>query len=77
MPLRTAPRFLPQAIPAIVNGVPGALYGSWEAPQCGLGFTVTDGRIAELHLLWPTRPGSTRGGWAARRGNPRPDPVND
>ena len=49
--LRTAPRFLPHAIPVTVNGTPGALYGTWDQPLCVLGFTVAHGRIAELHLI--------------------------
>jgi len=49
--LRTAPRFLPYAIPATVNGTPGALYGTWDEPLCVLGFTVAHGKIAELHLV--------------------------
>ena len=49
--LRTAPMFLPKAIPAVVNGGPGALYGSWDEPLCVLGFTVSGGRIAEIHLI--------------------------
>jgi RNA polymerase sigma-70 factor (ECF subfamily) len=49
--LRTAPRFLPHAIPVTVNGLPGALFGTWEEPLCVLGFTVSHGRIAELHLV--------------------------
>jgi RNA polymerase sigma-70 factor (ECF subfamily) len=49
--LRTAPRFLPYAVPATVNGIPGALYGTWDEPLCVLGFTVAHGKIAELHLV--------------------------
>ena len=49
--LRTAPRFLPQAIPAIVNGTPGVLYGTWDQPLGVLGFTVAQGKIAELSLI--------------------------
>ncbi len=49
--LRTAPRFLPHAIPATVNGTPGALYGTWDQPLCVLGFTVAHGKIAEIHLV--------------------------
>jgi RNA polymerase sigma-70 factor (ECF subfamily) len=49
--LRTAPRFLPHAIPATVNGSPGALYGTWDQPLCVLGCTVTQGKIAEIHLI--------------------------
>jgi RNA polymerase sigma-70 factor (ECF subfamily) len=49
--LRTAPRFLPHAVPATVNGTPGALYGTWDEPLCVLGVTVTDGKIAELNLI--------------------------
>jgi RNA polymerase sigma-70 factor (ECF subfamily) len=49
--LRTAPRFLPHAIPATVNGSPGALYGTWDEPLCVLGVTVANGKIAEIHLI--------------------------
>ena len=49
--LRTAPRFLPHAVPATVNGSPGALYGTWDQPLCVLGCTVTQGKIAEIHLI--------------------------
>jgi RNA polymerase sigma-70 factor (ECF subfamily) len=49
--LRTAPRFLPGAIPATVNGTPGALYGTWDQPLCVLGCTVVGGKIAEIHLI--------------------------
>lgn len=53
--LRTAPRFLPYAVPAIVNGTPGALYGTWEDPLSVLGFTVVHGKIAGLHLVTDRR----------------------
>jgi RNA polymerase sigma-70 factor, ECF subfamily len=49
--LRTAPRFLPHAIPATVNGTPGALYGTWDEPLCVLGLTVAHGKIAEINLI--------------------------
>jgi RNA polymerase sigma factor (sigma-70 family) len=49
--LRTAPRFLPHAIPATVNGIPGALYGTWDQPLCVLGLTVAHGKIAEINLI--------------------------
>ncbi len=49
--LRTAPRFLPHAIPATVNGTPGALYGTWDQPLCVLGLTVAHGKIAEINLI--------------------------
>ena len=49
--LRTAPRFLPHAVPATVNGSPGALYGTWDQPLCVAGFTVAHGKIAEIHLI--------------------------
>jgi RNA polymerase sigma-70 factor (ECF subfamily) len=49
--VRTAPRFIARAHPVLVNGGPGLLFGSWEEPISVLGFTVTDGRIAELHLI--------------------------
>jgi RNA polymerase sigma-70 factor (ECF subfamily) len=46
-----APRFLPHAVPAIVNGAPGVLYGTWDQPLGVLGFTVTHGKIAELNPI--------------------------
>jgi RNA polymerase sigma factor (sigma-70 family) len=49
--LRTAPRFLPHAVPATVNGTPGVLYGTWDQPLGVLGFTVAHGKIAELSLI--------------------------
>jgi RNA polymerase sigma-70 factor, ECF subfamily len=49
--LRTAPRFLPHAIPVTVNGTPGALYGTWDQPLCVLGLTVAQGKIAEVNLI--------------------------
>ena len=49
--LRTAPRFLPHAVPATVNGTPGVLYGTWDQPLGVLGFTVARGKIAELNLI--------------------------
>ena len=49
--LRTAPMFLPKAIPAIVNGAPGALYGTWDEPLCVLGFTISGSQIARIHLI--------------------------
>jgi RNA polymerase sigma factor (sigma-70 family) len=49
--LRTAPRFLPHAVPATVNGSPGVLYGTWDQPLCVLGCTVTQGKIAQIHLI--------------------------
>jgi RNA polymerase sigma-70 factor (ECF subfamily) len=49
--LRTAPRFLPSAVPAIVNGTSGVLYGTWDQPLGVLGLTVTQGKIAELNLI--------------------------
>ncbi len=49
--LRTAPRFLPHAVPATVNGTPGVLYGTWDQPLGVLGFTVAHGKIAELNLI--------------------------
>jgi len=30
---------------------PGALYGTWDQPLCVLGCTVTQGKIAEIHLI--------------------------
>jgi RNA polymerase sigma-70 factor (ECF subfamily) len=49
--LRTAPRFVALARPVIVNGAAGAMFGSWDDPVSVLGFTVADGRIAELDLV--------------------------
>lgn len=49
--LRTAPMFLPHGIPATVNGAPAVLYGTWDEPLCVFGFTVTNGKIAEMHLI--------------------------
>jgi RNA polymerase sigma-70 factor (ECF subfamily) len=49
--LRTSRRFLPYGIPATVNGAPAVLYGTWDEPLCVLGFTVTDGKISEMHLI--------------------------
>jgi RNA polymerase sigma factor (sigma-70 family) len=49
--LRTAPRFLRYAVPAIVNGSPGVLYGTWDEPLGVLGVTVAQGKIAELNLI--------------------------
>ena len=40
-----------ESVPAIVNGTPGALYGTWEDPLSILGFTVVHGKIAGLHLV--------------------------
>ena len=42
---------LKDAVPATVNGSPGALYGTWDQPLCVLGCTVTQGKIAEIHLI--------------------------
>jgi RNA polymerase sigma factor (sigma-70 family) len=65
--LRTAPRFLPDAVSIMVNGVPGVLHGTISQPLCVLGCTVAGGRIAELHLV-ADRAKLDRG---------RPQPVRD
>jgi Sigma-70 region 2 len=49
--LRTAPRFVAYARPAIVNGAAGLLFGTREEPIAVLGFTVSGGRIAELDMV--------------------------
>jgi hypothetical protein len=48
--LQTAPRFVAYARPAIVNGTAGLLFGTREEPIAVLGFTVSEGRIAELDM---------------------------
>ena len=49
--LRTAPRFIAQAQPVLVNGMPGLLFGTVLNPLSVLSFTLTGGRIAELDLI--------------------------
>ncbi len=49
--LRTAPRFISLATPALVNGSAGALFGTRQDPLSVVGFTVVDGRIAALNLV--------------------------
>jgi RNA polymerase sigma-70 factor (ECF subfamily) len=49
--LRTAPHFIDGARPVLVNGAPGLIFGTREAPVSVLGFTVVDGRIAALDLI--------------------------
>ena len=49
--LRTAPQFISQAQPVLVNGVPSLLFGTLPNPLAVLSFTVTRGRIAELDLI--------------------------
>ena len=65
--LRTAPRFISQAQPVLVNGVPGLLFGTLPDPLAVLSFTVTGGRIAELDLI--ADPAKLR--HSARRPGPR------
>jgi RNA polymerase sigma-70 factor (ECF subfamily) len=49
--MRTAPRFISLASPALVNGTAGALFGTRQDPLSVLAFTVVDGRIAALNLV--------------------------
>jgi hypothetical protein len=49
--LATAPRFVHLAQPVLVNGEPGALFGTREAPVAVIGFTIAGGRIAALNLI--------------------------
>jgi len=49
--LQTAPRFVAFARPAIVNGTVGLLFSPGDEPLAVLSFTVSGGRIAELHLV--------------------------
>jgi RNA polymerase sigma-70 factor (ECF subfamily) len=35
----------------LVNGEPGALFGTREAPVAVIGFTIAGGRIAALNLI--------------------------
>jgi RNA polymerase sigma-70 factor, ECF subfamily len=49
--VRTAPRFIGQASPALVNGAPGLLFRTRDTVISVLGFTVSGGRIAELDLV--------------------------
>jgi RNA polymerase sigma-70 factor (ECF subfamily) len=49
--MRTAPRFVPHAIPAIVNGQAGAVFAPEGGPVGVIGFTVVGGRIAAIDLV--------------------------
>jgi RNA polymerase sigma-70 factor, ECF subfamily len=49
--VHNAPRFIGQASPVLVNGAPGLLFGTRDALISVLGFTVADGRIAELDMV--------------------------
>jgi RNA polymerase sigma-70 factor, ECF subfamily len=49
--LRNAPRFIAHARPVLVNGAFGLLFGTAGRPLSVLGFTVAEGRIAELNLI--------------------------
>ncbi len=44
-------RFAPFARPALVNGTPGFVVGSPEAPSAVVGFTVVDGLIVAIDLI--------------------------
>src|SRR5439155_18459737 len=46
-----APRFAPQARPALVNGTAGFVVGPERKPFAVVGFTVADGRILEIDLI--------------------------
>jgi RNA polymerase sigma factor (sigma-70 family) len=46
-----APRFAPQARPALVNGTAGFVVGPERKPFAVVGFTVVDGRILEIDLI--------------------------
>ena len=49
--LATAPRFVHLAQLVLVNGEPGALFGTREEPVAVVGFTIAGGRIAALNLI--------------------------
>jgi RNA polymerase sigma-70 factor, ECF subfamily len=49
--LQTAPRFIANAKPAVVNGAAGLLFAIGDERIAVLGFTVSGGRIAELDLV--------------------------
>jgi len=49
--LKTAPRFVAHAKPAMVNGAAGLLFATGDEPIAVLGFTVSGGRIVELDLV--------------------------
>jgi RNA polymerase sigma-70 factor, ECF subfamily len=49
--LSTAPRFVNLSRPVLVNGEAGALFGTHDDPVAVIGFTIVDGRIAELNLV--------------------------
>jgi Sigma-70, region 4 len=49
--VHNAPQFIGQASLVLVNGAPGLLFGTRDALISVLGFTVTDGRIAELDMV--------------------------
>jgi RNA polymerase sigma-70 factor, ECF subfamily len=44
-------RFAPLARPAVVNGAAGAIVGAGPVPIAVVGFTVVDGRIAEIDVV--------------------------
>jgi hypothetical protein len=49
--LRTAPRFIAHARPAIVNGAAGLWFHTGDELIAVLGFTVSGGQIAELDMV--------------------------
>jgi RNA polymerase sigma factor (sigma-70 family) len=57
--LSRAPRFAPQARPALVNGTAGFVVGPQRRPFAVVGFTVARGRIVTIDLI--TDPDKLRG----------------
>ena len=49
--LQTAPRFVPHATAAIVNGQAGAVFAPDGRPVGVIGFTVVNGRIVAIDLI--------------------------
>ena len=49
--LASAPRFVHLAQLVLVNGEPGALFGTRDDPVAVIGFTIVGGRIAALNLV--------------------------
>jgi RNA polymerase sigma-70 factor (ECF subfamily) len=50
--LSTAPRFIHRTRPVLVNGTVGAMVGSRERPISVVGFTIVNGRIVALDLIF-------------------------
>jgi hypothetical protein len=49
--LKTAPRYVPHATPAIVNGQAGAVFAPDGLPVGVIGFTVVNGLIVAIDLI--------------------------